>query len=216
MAEFRLGTPAVVCRWRLASKGLPLQNRHLRALGARVVKGTPVSTALVAWAKQHIEWTLAEGSHEHPDGILMLVIDEEGKAAMTVGTYRPLTRVTANDLLARALNGRREAEKTRVSPEDLWVVKNNTLVWCTCPEYRPSGASSLVADLARTLGMPVQRDEDLLDVLAYRGFVGDEVFLVSDEHGVVPASDRSGERARKFADSYKKLLKKQANASGMH
>jgi len=64
--------------------------------------------------------------------------------------------------------------------------------------------------------MPVQRDEDLLDVLAYRGFVGDEVFLVSDEHGVVPASDRSGERARKFADSYKKLLKKQANASGMH
>ncbi len=216
MEEFKLGTPAVVCRWRLASKGLPLENRHLRALGAREVNGEPVSAALVAWAKQHIEWTLTEGAYAHPDGLLMLVIDKEGKAAMTVGSYRPLARCAANDLLVRACNGSKEAEATRVSPEDLWVVRKNVLVWGTNPEYRPSGASSLVADLARTLGMPVKRDEDLLDRLLYQGFLDDEVFLVSDEHGVVVASDRSGARAQKFAQSYQKLLKKQSNASGMH
>ena len=31
--RFTLGTPALVCRWRLASGALPLENRHLRALG---------------------------------------------------------------------------------------------------------------------------------------------------------------------------------------
>jgi hypothetical protein len=216
MEEFKLGTPAVICRWRIASKELPLENRHLRALGARVVNGKPVPKALVAWAKQHLEWTLVDGAYEHPDGLLMLVIDEDGKAAMTVGPYRPLAHASANDLLVRARNGRNEAEKTRVSPEDLWVVHKNVLVWGTCQEYRASGASSLVADLAQTLGMPVKHDEDLLDVLTYRGFLDDEVFLVSDEHGVVPAVDHSGARSQKFAQSYKKLLIKQANASGMH
>ena len=32
MRDFKLGTPALVCRWRLASGRLPLENRHLRAL----------------------------------------------------------------------------------------------------------------------------------------------------------------------------------------
>ena len=58
MDGFTLGSPALVCRWRLASRALPLENRHLRALGQRVVNGGLVPTELVAWAKQHIEWTL--------------------------------------------------------------------------------------------------------------------------------------------------------------
>ena len=74
MEGFELGTPALVCRWRLARRRLPLENRHLRALLARTVNERPVSQALVAWAKQHIEWTLEEGSAEHPDGVLMLII----------------------------------------------------------------------------------------------------------------------------------------------
>ena len=36
-AGFELGAPALVCRWRLASRTLPLENRHLRALAARSV-----------------------------------------------------------------------------------------------------------------------------------------------------------------------------------
>ncbi|MDO4806396.1 MAG: hypothetical protein Q4A07_04030 [Coriobacteriales bacterium] len=209
MEKFSLGQPVVVCRWRLAHKGLPLENRHLRALATRVINNVPVSAGLVAWAKQHIEWTLAEGSYEHPDGVLMLVIDQEGKAAMTVGEYRALTHTAANDLLRRAKSSYGEACSTRVSPEDLWEVRGNTLVWGTSPEFGPCGASSLVADLARTLGIPVLHDEGLLARAEARGFVDDEVFLVSDEHGVVPASDRLGPRAAKFAASYNRLLEKQ-------
>lgn len=210
MDEFTLGKPVVVCRWRLAQRGLPLENRHLRALSLRMVNNRPISHGLVAWAKQHIEWTLSEGAHEHPDGVLMLVIDKDGKAAMTVGEYRPLVRTTANDLLRRAASAHAEACSTRVSPEDLWVVRKDTLVWGTSPEFAPCGASSLVADLARTLGMPVLHDEGLLARLQTRGFVDEEAFLVSDEHGVVPASDRSGARAAKFSLSYCKLLEKQS------
>ena len=40
MRNFKLGTPALVCRWRLASGRLPLENRHLRALSRRVLDST--------------------------------------------------------------------------------------------------------------------------------------------------------------------------------
>ena len=55
MKGFKLGTPALVCRWRLAGKRVPMENRHLRALSDRYVNGARVSPELVAWAKQHIE-----------------------------------------------------------------------------------------------------------------------------------------------------------------
>lgn len=209
METFKLGTPALICRWRIAEKSLPLENRHLRALAARTVNDEPVAQALVAWAKQHVEWTLEDGAREHPNGVLMLTIDKEGRAIMTVGGYRPLKRVLAYDLLARAQSSWREAERTGVSPEDLWAVRGDALVWCTSPDYRPSGASSLVSDLARTLGMPVLHDEELIAEFGDDGIEADEVFLVSDEHGVVPAKDCSGMRTQKFMESYQKLLESQ-------
>ncbi len=206
MDEFRLGTPVLVCRWRIYNKGLPMENRHIRALSARTVNGAPVSTGLAAWVKQHVEWTLADGAEGNPNGVLMIAVDEDGKAAMSLGSYRPLDRIAANDLLLRAQNSWREAERTGVSPEDLWLVRGDALVWGTSPEFAPSAASSLIDDLARTLGMPVKRDEELLATCARKGMHADEVFLVSDEHGVVPASDKAGQRATKFRASYQKLL----------
>ena len=83
--DFTLGTPELVCRWRLSSCALPLENRHLRALKGRTLPGGMVSTELVAWAKQHIEWTLTDGAADHPDGVLMIVVDDHGRAAMSVG-----------------------------------------------------------------------------------------------------------------------------------
>lgn len=204
--QLKLGKPALVCRWRLWDGRLPLENRHLRALAARTPQGVEVTPGLVGWAKQHIEWSLKEGSQAHPDGVLMLVLDEEGRAAMTVGPYRPLKKSSANDLLWRAQGSWREAKSMGVSPEDLWTIRGDTLMWATSSEFAPSGASSLIADLAKTLGMPVIRRDDLLKAAATQGFAGDEVFLVSDEHGVVAASDRSGARAHKFVESYHRLL----------
>ena len=87
MDGFSLGEPALVCRWRLSGGTLPLENRLLRALSSRMVNGGPVSAPLVAWVKQNVEWALKSGSEEHPDGVLMLLIDKQNHAAMTVGPY---------------------------------------------------------------------------------------------------------------------------------
>ena len=88
--RFELDNPELVCRWRLAGGVLPLDNRHLRALSRRVVAQKDVSPHLIAWAKQHIEGTLKEGSQEYPDGVLMILLESNGQAAMTVGPYQSL------------------------------------------------------------------------------------------------------------------------------
>ena len=206
MEGFTLGSPSLVCRWRLASRGLPLENRHLRALGGRTVNGAPVPTALVAWAKQHIEWTLAEGAAAHPDGVLMLLVDERGRAAMTVGPYEPLSPATASALADRARLASREAAQTGVAPESLWVLSGSRLIWGIGPDERPSGAASLVADLARTLGFAMERREGLALELLDGTVERDEVLLVSDEHGIVAASDAPTRRAERFVEGYRRLL----------
>lgn len=206
MDGFTLGTPALVCRWRLASRALPMENRLLRALSRRRVNGAPVSQQLVAWAKQHIEWTLAEGAAEHPDGVLMLIIDAEGRAAMTVGPYEPLAHPTSSLLADRACVAEVEAAETGVAPETLWGVRDDRLVWGRSSDAAPSAIDTLVSDLARTIGITVERDE----LLAHRVLDGDarldEVFLASDEHGVVPSSTASGRRSERLAEGYTRLL----------
>lgn len=205
MDGFKLGEPALVCRWRLANGTLPLQGRHIRALAARRIGEGRISAELVAWVKQRIEWGL-DTARDYPDGVLMLVVDKSGASALTLGPFKPLAKHSANHLLARAQTARQEALATGVAPEELWIVRGDALVWATLPELTPSGASTLVFDLAQTVGMPVSRDELMLDDLERRGFAGQEVFLVSDEYGVIPASDHGGTRAQKFAQGYERLL----------
>ena len=208
MEEFELGTPALVCRWRLAARTLPLENRHLRALSQRHVNGASVTTGLVAWAKQHIEWTLADGATQHPDGVLMVVVDVAGRAAMTVGPYEPLVETEPLSLAARALPSAREAASTGVAPETLWSVRDGALVWGAAEGELPSGAATLVLDLARTLGVAVTRGPRLAEAVAAGEADGAHVLLVSDEHGVVPAAGCDDELARRLAQGYATLLEK--------
>ena len=114
---FELKKPVLVCRWRLSHRRLPLKNRHMRALLARTVNGRPVDQPLAAWVKQHIEWTLDKGASEHPDGVLLFVIDAEGQAAMAVGPYASLEDTSLAALVSRAARARQEAMQTGVSPE---------------------------------------------------------------------------------------------------
>ncbi len=115
--EFKTDTPSLVCRWRISGGALPLENRHLRALGKRIVGGRAVSPHLIAWAKQHIEGTLKEGSLEHPDGVLMLVLDKNGKAAMAVGPYEALHKTSLLSLSRRAQTAQKERAETNCAPE---------------------------------------------------------------------------------------------------
>lgn len=204
--EFEVGEPVLVCRWRLSNRRLPAANRHLRALGRRTVNGMHPTKQLLGWAKQHIEWTLAEGSAAHPDGVLMLVLDAQGRAAMAVGDYAPLADTTLAALVDRARASEHEASETDVAPETLWVVLDGALVCGMAPGEVASGSASLIADLARTLGLSVRRDANLVEAVADGTLAPREAFLVSDEHGVVVASDASGDRARRFADGWARLL----------
>jgi hypothetical protein len=162
--------------------------------------------ALVAWAKQHIEWTLADGGALHPDGVLMLIVDESGRAAMTVGPHKPLACRSTSALIARARESWYEGLVTGVSPESVWIVSEGTLVWGIPEDSAPSGATSLVEDLARTLGIPVERSKSLLDDLDNGELGYDEFFLVSDEHGIVRAADAPGVEGERFQRSYERLL----------
>ena len=209
MDEFELGTPVLVCRWRLAGGGLPLENRHLRALAARTVAGRQVSTELVAWAKQHLEWNLAEGSRPHPNGVLMLVMDEQGRAAMTVGPYEPPEACDLAAVVARARTAHEEAATTGVAPEALWAVRDGVVLCGLADEAQPSGIVSLVGDLARTLRMSLERRPDLLDAAQAAPDEFDEVFLASDEHGIVVPEGHEGPVSGRFAQGYEKLLEAQ-------
>lgn len=204
---FVLGKPELVCRWRLASGTLPLENRHLRALSQRTVNGAQVTSQLVGWAKQHIEWTLTDGSAKYPDGVLMIVVDDKGQAVMTVGPYEPLPDTTTVALADRARAAAEEAEVTGIAPETLWAYLDKTLVIGAGADARLSGAATLICDLADTVGFSIVRDEALLNQARDKRDASlSEVFLVSDEYGVVRASDAPGPHGKRFADGYAKLL----------
>lgn len=203
--KFELDNPELVCRWRLAGGVLPLDNRHLRALSRRVVAQKDVSPHLIAWAKQHIEGTLKEGSQEYPDGVLMILLESNGQAAMTVGPYQSLEESSVLSLAGRARISQREEQQTHCAPEVLWLVKDGKLISGISEESVRSGATSLVLDLAQTLHEPTEFNPDVVAQVFDGTADFDEAFLTSDEHGVVCASDAEGEIGERFLFGYKKL-----------
>ena len=211
--DFTLGKPSLVCRWRLASGKLPLENRLLRALQMRRVNGGFLTPEFIAWVKQQLEWSLAKGAAGQPDGVLMLVVDEEGRAALSVGPYEPLKRRTLATLSRRAVGAVDEALGTGVAPESIWIVRDGALVCGIDEGTHASGASMLVGDLAKTLGIPWGRVNRLAaDLVNRRSSVDyDEVFLVSDEHGVVQATDAAGPMSTRLVEGYARLLQRQGS-----
>jgi hypothetical protein len=208
MKGFELGAPALVCRWRLAHGHLPLENRHLRALAARRVNEAPVSAQLVAWVKQHVEWTLTEGSRDYPNGVLALIVDEQGRAAMAVGPYEPLPDTSLQGLVRRAERAADEAERMGVAPETLWVAQGETLLWERGEACAASGAASLVGQLAQTVGITTVERRGLREDVADDQLRIDEAFLVSDEHGVVMADDCGGRYGRRMEEAYRLLIER--------
>ena len=209
--KFELDNPELICRWRLAGGVLPLDNRHLRALSKRLVAQKEVSPHLIAWAKQHIEGTLKEGSQECPDGVLMILLESNGQAAMTVGPYQPLEECSVLSLAGRARISQREEQQTRCAPEVLWLVKDGKLIAGISEESVRSGATSLVLDLSQSLHEPVEFNSEIIAQVFEGTAKFDEVFLTSDEHGIVCASDAKGKVGEQFLFGYKKLCEIKAS-----
>jgi len=190
--------PIFTVRWRLHCRALPLKNRHLRAFEQR-----NVGNGLASWARQHIEWTLAEGTAKHPDGVLVLAVDEQGRAVMSAEAYEPLAATGVSDLLERVAG----QEEQPVEGEVVWVFRDGAFTVLADGAKPLSGVNSLVADLAKTLGKPVAfvpRAEVAPEF--WQLAAGDEVMLVSDEHGVVGAAGASGEVTAQFAAYYARIV----------
>ena len=189
--DFQLDRPALVCRWRMAHRQVPLLNRHIRALSQRLVQGRPLTTNMLSWAKQHVEWSLAEGTYADPNGVLMLVIDVNGNAAMTVGAYEPLTSTSHDALVARAEQAHAEQVETGVAPEALCCVKSGTLYMAAAEGEHLCGSMTLVEQLAATRGYRVLRATPGAKDGAVRSLndLDGAHLLVSDEHGVVVEDD---------------------------
>lgn len=193
LEAFELAEPALVCRWRMAKRQVPLLNRHIRALSQRVVNGEPLTHNMLSWAKQHVEWSLAEGAYADPNGVLMLVIDVNGDAVMTVGAYEPLTDCSAAALIARAEVARAEAASTGVAPEVLAAVTADGRILLAVQEGEPlCGAATLVEQLAQTKGHAVERalyQGAGVDAALAAAGESAALALISDEHGMVLAAD---------------------------
>ena len=209
--KFEFDNPELVCRWRLAGGALPLDNRHLRALSRRIVAQKEVSPHLIAWAKQHIEGTLKEGSQEYPDGVLMILLESNGQAVMTVGPYQSLEERSVLSLAGRARISQREEQQTHCAPEVFWLVKDGRIIVGITEESVQSGATSLVLDLAQTLHEPIEFNPDVVAQVFDGTVEFDEAFLTSDEHGIVCASDAEGQIGERFLFDYKKLCEIKAS-----
>lgn len=211
--QFELNELALICRWRMAGRHIPMLNRHIRALSQRTVGEGPLGRNLLSWVKQHIEWSLAEDASVDPDGVLMVVVDVDGRAAMSVGAYEPLADRSPEALAARAADARREADATGVAPETLCFLRSGELVIGASGEGFLCGTMTFVEQLARTRGLAVRFDPEI----AGAAEPSDEVLLVSDEHGVVAApdegaSDKDRELAAFFSEAYETLRRRAADA----
>lgn len=193
--------PVFSVRWRLQNRALPLKNRHLRAFSE-----SGVSRALASWARQHIEWTLAEGTAQAPNGVLILAVDDQGRAVMAAEPYEPFAPLTATGLAERTSAQRDQPMEGEV----IWIARaeGSELVALTSEDKPLSGTNSLVVDLAKTLGTPVRfvsRDVGGNELIGEID-PSDEVFLVSDEHGVQASSDHAGPISERFAAYYARLV----------
>ncbi len=205
LKDFSLGEPALIVRWKLKNRTLPLQNRHLRSLSDCVVNGKHVTSQLVAWAKQHLEWTLESGAIDHPDGVLMLVVDKDGQAVMSTGPYEPLESLDASALADRALASQSNILNGGVPSEILWATTGDVIICGAQESDFKSGMTSLVLDLIKTLKMNVQYD-DMLAEKVKDGISYDEVFLSSDEYCIVEDTSVKHEVADRIKNHVQKLF----------
>ena len=148
------GEPVISVRWRLHKCALPLKSRHLHAFESR-----GLAAGLKSWARQHIEWTLAEGALKDPNGVMTFVVDDQGRALMGVEPYVALEPMDVQALIERA----RACADDPVPGEVAWVVREEggktSLVALMDASRVLSGANSLIADLAKTLD-ELQHDDD--------------------------------------------------------
>ena len=180
-------------RWRLANGDLPLRERHLRSL-ADLGVGSPMQS----WMRTRLEYVLENHAVENPNGTLHIQMDGEGRTTFEVGPLGETPTLSVADLLERG-----GAVVGCSVPGTVWLAADNSLIAATDRKLIDAAATT-VRDLAKTLGYEVaERPVPSEQVRAQ----GAEVFLVSDEFGVVAFEGHGGAIATKFTELLNRVLK---------
>ena len=152
---------------------------------------------MLSWAKQHVEWSLAEGTYADPNGVLMLVIDVKRQRCHDRGRLRTPGLDSHDALCARAELAHAEQIETGVAPEALCCVKSGALYVAAAEGEHLCGSMTLVEQLAATRGYRVLRATPGAadDIVLSLNDLGGAHVLVSDEHGVVVEDAGQGDSA---------------------
>ena len=187
-------TEPIDVRWRLADGGLPMRERHLRSLASMGV-GAPMQS----WIRTRLEYVLENHAPIHPNGVLCLRMDPEGKTEMVVEPLGTVPTLTEADLVIK------DDFITGASvPGVVWVMGEKLAIASVDNEELISATATTMRDLAETLSMQVEEGA----VLAEDAFAeGVEIFVTSDEFGILPIEGHSGATTDRFTKLLNKLLK---------
>jgi hypothetical protein len=177
--------------WRLAQGMLPLQERHLRSLKAFEIDGP-----LQSWVRERLEWTLQNAIGDNPNGVLHLCLKPGGALTIAVTPRSETPQLTADDLVTD--DGRVE----RASIEGIvWVIRGTSAVAST-DKPLVSAVSTVVRDLLITFKCDVSQHVLIADELLA---CGTELFVASDEYGIVPIFNHDGPMVQRLDECFKKL-----------
>ena len=151
---------------------------HLYERRLRSLAAFNVGPAVQAWVRSRLEWVRDNKFYEMPSGVIVLTIDPEGEVDIQQEELGETPQFTAAD----------EAQGT------LWVAKDGEVYTA---EPAKHAADTLVRDLCKTLGyelvdQPID-DEDV------------EVFIVSDEFGIIACQGKEGPIVQKLTECFEKL-----------
>lgn len=190
-AEWRarnLPTEKLVFRWRYASRKIQLYERRLRSLAH-----FNVGPAVQAWVRSRLEWMQDNRLYEQPDGVLELTIDPEGDVAMSM---HPVTEAPAFSPDQLVWDGDELAGCAL--PGTVWVVDDAQAH--ALPADIRHAADTFTRDLVTTLGRKMDDGPVTRDAVEPA-----EVFLITDEHGIVPCAGKGGAMTDKLTACFSKL-----------
>lgn len=180
----------IVVSWRLSRGKLLLSDRHLRALTDR-----GVGSALHAWLKSRLEWSLTNDTISFPDGVLRMTIDPQGD--VNIAVLESPSAPDTEDLALIRLDG----EIVDGRNASVWVRSGQTVTTPSAQTAKPRGSSTFVRDLVTTLGHTYEERSISEDELSS----ADEAFVVHDVFGVVALEGRGGQLVERLDGCFAKL-----------
>ena len=186
--EKNLPAEKLLFHWRYASRKIQLYERRLRSLAA-----FNVGPAVQAGVRSRLEWMQDNRLYEQPDGVLELSIDPEGDVAMRM---LPVTPAPAFDEGSLSWEGDELAGCALEGT--LWVLREQRAH--VVPADIRHAADTFTRDLVTTLGATMD------ETPVTRGMLdGAEIFVISDEHGIVPCEGHDGTMTGKLSSCFDKL-----------